>query len=79
MHPGQFYLRFCILLVVWFSGAKDIYRIRLTWHVIVLEVIGVNGTILGIGTDTILRAVLIACALDDDIPAAGGDVTLEAT
>ena len=67
------------MLVVWFSGAEDIYRIRLTWHVIVLEMIGVNGRILGIGTDTILRAVLIACALDDDIPAAGGDVTLEAT
>lgn len=38
-----------------------------------------NGIIFGIGTDTVLRAMLIACALADDVPAAGGDMTLEAT
>ncbi len=41
--------------------------------------IGVNGRILGIGTNTVLRAMLIACALADDVSAAGGDETLEAT
>jgi hypothetical protein len=67
------------LSVVWFAEAENIYRIRLTWHVIFLEMIGVNGRILGTGTDTVLRAMLVACALADDIPAAGWDVTLEAT
>lgn len=38
-----------------------------------------NGGIRVIGTDTVLRAMLIACALADDVPAAGGDETLEAT
>ncbi len=32
-----------------------------------------------IGTDTVLRAMLIACVLADDVPAAGGDVMLGAT
>ncbi len=41
--------------------------------------VGVNGRIIRIGTDTVLRAMLIACALADDVPAAGWDVTLEAT
>jgi hypothetical protein len=41
--------------------------------------IGVNRRIRVIGTDTVLRAVLIACALAGDVPAVGGDVTLEAT
>lgn len=48
------------------------------WNVTVSEMIGVNGRILGIGTDTVLRAMLIACALADTVPAAGRDVTLEA-
>jgi len=39
----------------------------------------VNGRIRVIGTDTALRAMLIACALADDVPAAGRDATLEAT
>lgn len=38
-----------------------------------------KGRILGIGTDTVLRAMLIACALADDVPAAGWDEMLEAT
>ena len=41
--------------------------------------IGVIGGIRGIGIDTILRAMLIACVLADDVPAAGRDATLEAT
>jgi hypothetical protein len=79
--PTSLSLLFTVLplLVVWFAGAEDIYRIRLIWGVIVLEMIGVNGRILGIGTDTVLRAMLIACALADEVPAAGGDETLEAT
>ncbi len=38
--------------------------------------IGVNERIRVIGTDIVLRVTLIACALADDVPAAGGDVTL---
>ncbi len=41
--------------------------------------IGVNRIIHVNGTDTVLRVMLIACALADDVPAAGGDETLEAT
>ena len=41
--------------------------------------VGVNGGIRVIGTDTVLRAMLIACVLADDVPAAGRDATLEAT
>jgi hypothetical protein len=67
------------LLVIWFAEAEDIYRIKLIPNVIVREMIGVNGGIRVIGTDTVLRAMLIACVLADDVPAAGGDETLEAT
>jgi len=79
LHHCRLYLRFCLLLVIWFAEAEDIYRIKLIPNVIVREMIGVNGGIRVIGTDTVLRAMLIACVLADDVPAAGGDETLEAT
>jgi len=65
-----------ILPVVWFAEAEDIYRIRLTWRVIVLEMIGLNVRNRVIGTNVVMRVMLIACALADDVPAAGVDATL---